>query len=382
MTRQSPLRDRLLDLGAMLDQYGEGGPDLCQALAPIELEYAALRTGCAAFDDANRTFIEVRGTDRLEFLNRMLTQELKGIEPGDIRESFWLNRKGRIDADMRVMELGDRTLLEVDSHAGARAMETLNEYVFAEDVSIEDAGSRLFKLSLHGPSTPAALSRLVSVSEEDLRALATNRLFESSIEGEPILLAGDRLTGEMTIACVAPASALVMLFDRLIETRVEGKPVRPIGWQALNMARIEAGNPLFMLDFGPRSLPAETGLLDRRVSFTKGCYLGQEIVARMNSLGQPKKTLVALRLDDSSSGTTSEMSPEIPETGAPVRVPGSEKDIGAVTSATLSPMLARTPIAFAMVRWQHREPATKLTVQIDEGWLSAIVQESLEFWRR
>ncbi len=381
MTRQSPLRDRLLDLGAMLDQYGEGGPDLCQALAPIELEYAAIRAGCAAFDDANRTFIEVRGTDRLEFLNRMLTQELKGIEAGDIRESFWLNRKGRIDADMRVMELGDRTLLEVDSHAGARAMETLSEYLFAEDVSIEDAGGRLFKLSLHGPSAPAALSRLVSVSEEDLRALGSNRLIDSSIEGEPILLAGDQLTGEMTIACIAPASALAMLFDRLIEIEVEGKPVRPIGWQALNMARIEAGNPLFMLDFGPRSLPAETGLLDRRVSFTKGCYLGQEIVARMNSLGQPKKTLVALRLESSPAPAVSEMVPEIPETGAPVRVPESEKDIGAITSATLSPMLARTPIAFAMVRWQHREPTTKLTVQIDEGWLSAIVQQSLEFWR-
>ncbi len=372
MTRQSPLRDRLQELGAMLEAYGEGGPDVCQALAPIELEYAAIRTGCAVFDEANRSFIEVRGEDRLEFLNRMLTQELKGIEPGEIRESFWLNRKGRIDADMRVIELRERTLLEVDSLVAEHAIQTLSDYLFAEDVAFEDASERLCKLSFHGPNAPPALAELVHVPEDDLRSLADQRTLGAEYDGERILLIGDSLTAETTIACAASSRAIQSLFDRAIELEVGQRMVRPIGWQALNVARIESGLPRFLLDFGPKSLPAESGLLDQRVSFTKGCYLGQEIVARMHALGHPKQTLVALRLVSDDG--------EIPDTGASVRASDADKDIGAITSATLSPMLGRTPVAFAMVRWGQHEAGTRLRAQGDENWLDAIVQPTLRFW--
>ncbi len=379
MIRQSPLRDNLADLGGMLEPYGEGGPDLCQALGPIELEYAAIRTGCAVFDEVNRTYIEVRGSDRLEYLNRMLTQELQGIEVGEIRESFWLNRKGRIDADLRVLELGERMLLEVDIHAASRTVETLGEFVFAEDVSIQDAN--LFKLSLHGPKAIQTLARILPVTEDELRTLGHNRSIETHLDKNPLILAGDRLTGETTIACITSPEVMSELFGLLCDPDSEERTCRAVGWQALNIARIESGNPMYMLVLGPLSLPAVTGKLDRRVSFSKGCYLGQEIVARMNSLGNPKKTLVALRLTDDPSDTAAQTIPEIPETGAIVRAPDTEKDIGAITSATLSPMLGRSPVAFAMVRWGHHEPGTTLSVRSDERWMNARVQESLTFWK-
>ena len=381
MIRQSPLRDRFVELGAMLEAYGEGGPDLCQALEPIELEYGAIRTGCAIFDEAHRTYIEVRGSDRLEFLNRMLTQELQGIEAGEIRESFWLNRKGRINADLRVMELGERTLLEVDVHAASRTIQTLGEFVFAEDVSIRDMTEDLFKLSLHGPRAIEALARALPMEEGDLQRLGHNRIIESQLGEHPLVLAGDQLTGETSIACIASPIVIGELFNVLVDLDAEERTRRAVGWQALNIARIESGNPMYMLDFGPRSLPAETGLLERRVSFTKGCYLGQEIVARMNSLGHPKKTLVALRLSDPASSDTSKDPPEIPETGAIVRAPDKDKDIGAVTSATLSPMLGQASVAFAMVHWGRHQAGNVLSVQVDDGWMSATVQESLTFWR-
>ncbi len=141
--------------------------------------------------------------------------------------------------------------------------------------------------------------------------------------------------------------------------------VRPIGWHAFNIARIEAGTPLFNIDFGTDNLPHETGLLAHRVSFTKGCYLGQEIVARTEHLGRPKQALVGLR----PAGDL------LPIAGADV-VDAAGKTVGAVTSSTLSPMLGAVPIAFAMVRQAALEGALRVAA---EGELTDAVVGPLKF---
>jgi len=127
---------------------------------------------------------------------------------------------------------------------------------------------------------------------------------------------------------------------------------------------------MFYLDFGPDSLPAETGVFEDRVSLTKGCYLGQEIVARMHSLGHPKKVLVALRCEDGAS--------DQPVTGAPV-LDENDKEVGAVTSSSPSPMLGGSIICFAMLKWSAREPGTSVRIATDTGPVSATVQKSLRF---
>jgi folate-binding protein YgfZ len=158
---------------------------------------------------------------------------------------------------------------------------------------------------------------------------------------------------------------------------------RRIGWHALNIARIEAGTPLYMLDFGPDSLPHECGdaVLNDRVSFKKGCYLGQEIVARMQSLGHPKQKLVALRLTPPAPGMEGANKEPQAVTGTPIveaDAPGAGV-VGAVTSSCLSPMLGQAPIALAMVKHSHTRAGQKLWAQLDGGRLEATVQDGMRF---
>ena len=135
---------------------------------------------------------------------------------------------------------------------------------------------------------------------------------------------------------------------------------------------------MFNIDFGVNNLPAETGVIDERVSFRKGCYLGQEVVARMHSLGHPKQKLVSLRVE-APAGPEAQ-----PVTGAAVAVAGDEErvPVGAVTSSTRSPMLGDACIALAQVKWDHTAPGTALMVQTDAGWRGARVGASLRSWAR
>ena len=123
--------------------------------------------------------------------------------------------------------------------------------------------------------------------------------------------------------------------------QVGKRALRPIGWAAFNAARIEAGRPLFGIDFDETVLPAETGQLERAVSFTKGCYLGQEIVARMHARGQIARQIVGLRLDNDA----------LPIAGSHVFAPNDSGDqIGGITSSTLSPRLSNAAICLAIVK--------------------------------
>jgi len=155
--------------------------------------------------------------------------------------------------------------------------------------------------------------------------------------------------------------------------RREGLRGRPVGWLAYNTARIEAGSALFHIDFGTDSLPAETGLLDEAVSFTKGCYLGQEVVARMKSLGHPKKVLVGLSFEAEQlpvAGTQvfnvvvppTESSDEDGATQQGAAVQADGKIIGGITSSTLSPMRGQRAIALAMMAWGQHQPGTQVAV--------------------
>jgi folate-binding protein YgfZ len=141
---------------------------------------------------------------------------------------------------------------------------------------------------------------------------------------------------------------------------------------------MEAGTPLYLIDFGVESLPHETGLLEDRVYFKKGCYLGQEVVARMQSLGHPKQKLVALLLDRPTGAMGA------PKAGDRVHL--AEKAdadaVGVVTSGAISPKMGGAAICFAQVRFAHTAPGTRLAVETDGGRAAGAVQSQLSFWKR
>jgi folate-binding protein YgfZ len=342
-----------------------GGEPACELVATygdLESEYAAVRRGAAIFDAPHRGTIVITGADRREFLNRMVTQQVGNLEAGVVRETFWLNRKGRIEADLRLIELGDRMLAGVDVARAAPAVETLNGFVFSEDVTIADATDSMHHLEVHGPQALALVTG-AGADVADLGALAARVVEIAGIE--TFVTRCDRV-GEIGLDLIVPRGPAEHVWDALLaaaERMPDDGPrrARPVGWHAINVARIEAGTPLFGIDFGPENLPHETGLLHRRVSFTKGCYLGQEIVARIESQGRPKQRLVGLRPARDL----------LPVAGAPVygrdetSPAGLGDPVGAVTSSTLAPMLGSVPVAFAMVRSDHAEPGTTVVVSAE-----------------
>ncbi|MEZ6243848.1 MAG: hypothetical protein R3B57_12495 [Phycisphaerales bacterium] len=406
MTARTPLLDSHRARGGMLATYGthELGAPLVAAFAPLELEYAALRRHCVLFDAAHRATLELTGADRLGFLNNMLTQRVADMRPGESRDSFWLNRKGRLVADLRLTELGDRTLIDVDLLVAEETRTSLEAYVFAEDVRIEDATPRTHRLWLIGPSAARLLDACVETPPSNTSdattpptappsSLPPNRATRGKIDGVPVVIDRHDLCAELGFELSVPSEHAERVYARLLElgephdaTPANGSPdpladhvrLRPCGWHAINVARLEAGAPIFNLDFDATNLPAETGLLRDRVDFKKGCYLGQEIVARMDALGHPKQTLIALRFE----GREGVDDADIPAPGAELRAsPDPEAPaIGHITSSTISPMLGAVPIALAMVRWGSHTPGGRLTLLGDGGPTTGVVQDRLRFW--
>jgi folate-binding protein YgfZ len=403
MARVSPLRKLHQQAEAAMATYGPPEADirLVETFGELELEYAALRRGCILLDQPHRATIEVTGRDRLEFLNRMVTQELKDVQPFQVRRSFWLNRKGRIDADLRIIELGSRTLLDLDAHAVQRTLAGLEAFIITEDVQLRDLTESMHRLALHGP-TAAALLQAISTPLAGLPIadLTPGRAALVAIAGAEVIADRDDSTGEPGLELTLPAAAALSVYQQLIEAGQEHDGgsagpasrfrLRPAGWHAFNIARIEAGRPLYNLDFGPDSLPHETGIIRDRVSFTKGCYLGQEVVARMESRGHSKRQLVALRLESSES-RPSLAETRLPATGALVYPDASAAadPIGAVTSSTLSPMLGGEPICFAAIKPDHAAPGSSVRIAAQEPaeaaalpMIRGTVQPSLTFWTK
>ncbi|MEM8836143.1 MAG: glycine cleavage T C-terminal barrel domain-containing protein [Planctomycetota bacterium] len=395
MAHDSPINTVHEQAEASFLMYGpaESGIAVVETFGEIEAEYAAVRRGCALLDTPHRSLIEVTGDERIEFLNRMLTQELAHLRPFAATDTFWLNRKGRIDADLRLVHFEERTLLTCDALVAAAAVESLESFVFAEDIAFTNHADRAHVLALHGTTAPVLLAKLAAhTAGPPIADLGQGQACTATIAGHEVII--DRAD-----LCAAPGFTITVLsveharvvYEHLVEVGSDpedgqglksGHPyrLRQAGWHAFNTARLEGGTPIFNLDFGPDSLPAETGLIDQRVSFTKGCYLGQEVVARMHALGHPKQTLVALK----TKSIDGEHPPEAeqPQTGQPIyKADDAEqaKPIGAITSSTRSPMLGDTSIAFAQVKWGSHEPGTDLIVRTDAGLAVATVQPDLAF---
>lgn len=379
MTHRSPAATIHESLEAFFLTYGppEAPSELVETFGELDMEYAAIRKACVLFDMPHAATLEIRGDERIPFLENMLTAKLSALTPNTSTNSFWLNRQGRIDADLRITQLPDRMLVRLDRHLAQSVAQSLEQYVFAEDVTI--AVTDLHTLSIHGPNAHAALNTL---ADDDLVPLEPNTATETTLAGVPAVIDRDDLTAETGYTVAVPPDRAAELTEKL-HALAEDQAVklRPAGWLAINTARIEAGRPLFNIDFGPDSLPAETSLMDDRVNLTKGCYLGQEVVARMHARGVRKQGIAAIKLD-TQRVTMDNQDIAQPVSGAQVFDPEHEGEtpVGAVTSSTVSPMLGAIPIAFAVLKDKHTKPGTTLSVWAEGAYLPCVVQETLTFW--
>lgn len=345
MADPSPLHAKFDAADAQFMPFGEGAAVVAMHDV-LETEYAPIRKGAALMDCPHRALIELTGEDRQAFLHNVLTQDIQSMRPGQTRRAFMLTAKGRIIADLFVVHGETQTWLDTDVLGAQTLLDELDKLLFSEDVQIIDHRQTYHRLTLHGPKAMGVLDKFSPHSLEPLEPYAATKLKLGMIE--PIAFRYDECgVAGLHLWTIAPHAPV--LWQALLEAG-EDDALKPLGWLAYNIARIEAGSPLYMIDFGSDSLPGETGLLEQAVSFNKGCYRGQEIVARMKDIGHPAKALVGFDVEGDG----------LPVAGTPVfDEPGGDA-VGAVTSSTPSPMRSSKPIGIAMVKWDRREPGTTL----------------------
>jgi folate-binding protein YgfZ len=314
-----------------------------------QAEYAAIRKSCGLIDRPQRAVIELTGPERLIFLNNLITNQTwdkQAKEPlpvGRAVYAFLLNAKtGRIVTDLNVLELGERTLLEVEVRLVPTVMSALEKYLFAEKVKITSRLGELHQIALHGPGASDVLRQALDTQVE-LSAPMT--CAAARMHNSDVLVWRDDPCGVSGFDIVVPTDVARSIWMHLL-TRFASAPeigkrqLRPVGWAAFNTTRIESGRALFGIDFDDSTLPAETGaLLNRAVSFTKGCYPGQEVVARMHARHQVARQIVGLRVENSA----------LPIAGAQI-FDADQNVVGAVTSSTISPVLSGAVVALGMVK--------------------------------
>lgn len=368
--------------------------DIVSTFGEPQAEYAAIRKAAGLIDLPQRGLVELTGDERHAFLNNLISNQVfdkaakAPLTAGRCVYAFLLNLKGRVVADMNVIETGGRTLLEVDARLVPMLANLLDRYVFAEKVTIRSAVADTYEIALHGPTAADVLA-----AEGVDATLLPGECLECNLIGVPVVLWRDDPCGVPGLHLILPRDKAIDVWQHLLarhgaETSIGKRPLRPIGWAAFNATRIEAGRPLFGIDFElappsmpgkkaestddaePRPvgvLPAETSLLARAVSFTKGCYLGQEVVARMNARSQVARQLVGLRVDDDA----------LPIAGAHV-LDDNQAVIGVVTSSTMSPILSDAAIALAIARKPHFEVGRRVHV-VAEGAVRGATVTPLPF---
>lgn len=322
----------------LLSEFLPWGEDGCIVLATtgvVELEYAALLKSSALFDAPCRGTIELTGGDRLECINRLTTQQLLGLDVGESALAFVTSRKGHIIADCIVHLLADEIIIDVDVTVVEQLCDHINSYIVMEDVQVTNK----------------------TQSTHWLWSLGPNSEYLSANTGTTFNLPKDFL-GIQGFATLLSTDEVLPCWESL-----NSQGASPIGWYALNMARVEQGMPVFMIDFDTHNLPHETSLISSRVRFDKGCYLGQEIVARMESLGQPKKRIMHLQMK----------SDDLPIAGTQLWKDESANGtpVGVVTSSATSPLRGGIPAVIAMVDKQHSILDTTLYLYVGNELLQA-----------
>jgi folate-binding protein YgfZ len=301
-------------------------------MTTVELDgqYRVLREEAGMLVRNERRLLACRGPDAVTYVHEQLTNDVEGLEPGAGCYAALLDRKARMQADLRVLRIAaDELLLDCDE-AGRDALGVhLGRYRVGRDVEFENLADSHAVLSVIGPAAATATGVGALAPEHAHR--------EASVGGRPVRA----VATDLGIDLICRRDDLGAIEGALADARVER-----VDADAAEIVRVESGRPRFGREMTTETIPQEAGINERAVSFTKGCYIGQETVARLHYRGKPNRHLRGLRL-----------SAQVPA-GAAVRL--GDRELGRLGTAVLSPALG--PIALAVLR-REAEPGT--TVEID-----------------
>ncbi|MBI5386733.1 MAG: aminomethyl transferase family protein [Verrucomicrobia bacterium] len=322
-------------------------------------EHAALRAAAAVLDLSCRGRLGLTGADRQRLLNGQVTNNVAALRPGDGCYAAFCSAKGKMQADANILCLPGEFLLDLEPGTSATVAQRLEQYIIADDVQVTDAAPLCGLLSVQGPKSREVIARLGLGVALPSAPLGSASAHDSAL-GEIHCVNHSRV-GLEGFDLFVPRRSLEAAAERLLQS-VAAVGGRFGGWQALEIARIEAGIPRFGQDMDDTNLPPECGLEARAISYTKGCYIGQEVIARLKSIGQVTKTLCGLKLDKDLKFTPRRAD----------RLYRGDREIGYVTSFLVSPTL-NANVALAYVRREHGQLGIGLVLRAADGACTALV---------
>ena len=318
--------------------------------------YRAIQQRAVLGAVAPRLQIAVAGQDRAAYLQGLLTNDIQALTPGTGCYSAWLSPQGRMHTDMHVLESGDMILLDVPAETLDATIQRLDQFIFTEDVQVASLAESLGGVWLHGPQAASVLEKVIEGArgfnewseyrngrfQFGASPVSVVRISQLGVPGFCVYLERARVS-EMTAALTNAGAELV-------------------SDEAITAARIEAGYPVFGFDMTDDTIPLEAGIETRAISFTKGCYVGQEVIIRVlhRGHGRVAKKLVRVRVDGPR-----------PERGA--KLHAGDREVGTVTSAAESPQSGA--LAFAYVHRDFFTSGTELQVEVPTGRAAALVSE-------
>ncbi len=296
--------------------------------------YLALREGAAWLDLSGRGKIRVTGEDRARLLHAMTTNHVEQLKPGEGCYVFFLNAQGRILGDANLLCLEEHILLDTEPETRRKLFEHLDRFIIADDVTLDDQTDHTGTVAVEGPQAGQALSKLGVPLPE--------RPYSTAAWGTR-LIARLNSTGSDGYFLFVPAGEKAQLLEQLA-----GAGTVEVSSEDARIVRIEHGRPRYGEEITERYLVQETDQL-QAVHFSKGCYLGQEIVERVRSRAQIHRVLRAIQIE----------SPEAPAAGT--KMTFNEAPAGEIASSVFSPALGKT-VALAYVRTPYAEPGAMLSI--------------------
>src|SRR5467141_2676411 len=294
-------------LGCVLpDTFGDAAAEFRQA-----------RESVALIDKNYRAYLSFTGPDRVRYLNAVLTNDIKGLSAGQGNVSLLLNPQGHILAEIETYAFAEKLFCVSYAMIRERLVEVLDKFIIMDDVTLTDETERFGTLALEGPKAAAVVREISGIDIGTLGELSST---DGTVDAVPCRIVKRSPGGVAGAEFVVEREKLVPLWEILLgATRKHGGG--PMGYRALSGLRLAQGVPWFGYDFDEKQIPHEAGLQDSHISYTKGCYTGQEIVERVRSRGQVNRQRVQLAF----SGEV------VPEAGMPLTVEG--KEVGNVTRA-------------------------------------------------
>jgi folate-binding protein YgfZ len=352
MPDQLPLHEAHHGLGAVfVEEAGILVPDY---YAGPEGEYDAALTGAVVFDRSHHGKVEVTGDDAVKFLHNLCSNDVKGLAPDAGCEALFCTATGKVVAHALIYRSppkGNRELLALDLAPGtaAKTLKHLDRFIISEDVELADRTPQFVQLHLAGPGAANLLTRLAGA---DL-ALAPLQQRTVTIATGPAVVRRHDPLGLPGFDVLCGLEQAEGMWLRLLEMGA-----RPAGRRAYETLRIEAGTPTYGVDLDETTFAPEVGRIPQTISYTKGCYLGQEPIVMARDRGQVNRTLLGLKLPEG-----------LAPTGSLLYRDG--KEVGRVTSSVVSPRAGA--IALAYVRRGSQAPGTALEVAVGEQRRPAIV---------